>query len=120
VSDEQQIEVLEEKFYVAEYGFSFVVKTGIDLTNMVEGDLKGVLQRADGSVALKNIPLANISEVATGTVLFPVSDTDFTVPGRYVAQVFVKDTSLGVARPSHPFGFDVERPIGGNSIFPWA
>lgn len=111
--------ILEERFYVSEYGFNFTVKTGLNLTNFVEGDFKAVLKRPDGSVSVKNIPLSNVTEVATGTVLFPITSKDLTQEGRYKAQVFVRDVNLNFGRPSHAFEFDVEKPIGESVEFPW-
>jgi hypothetical protein len=111
--------VLEEKFYVSEFGFNFEVQTGLNLVNFIEGDFRAVLRRPDGSVSAKNIPLANVLDTAKGTVLFPISGSDLKIPGRYAAQVFVRDQNLGVARPSHVFQFDVELPLGDTVLFPW-
>lgn len=110
--------LLEEKFYVSEYGFNFIVKTGINTTGTAEGDLKAVIKRPDQSVAVKTIPLANISDAGTGTVLFPIAATDLTIPGRYEAQVFIRIVGSKV-RPSHTFEFDVHPPIGDTVGFPW-
>lgn len=111
--------LLEETFYITEYGFNFTVKTGLDLTNFVTGDIKAVIRRPDKSVSVKSISISNILDLTTGTVLFPVGDKDLTIEGRYQAQVFARHAALAVGRPSHVFEFDVASPIGESINFPW-
>lgn len=96
---------LEESFYVDEKGFSFKVKTDLDMSSIIEGEIKGVIVRPNGSQVAKNISIGNIADAATGTVYFPVVDGDLNSEGQYRAQVYVKDTDLDLARPSHIFTF---------------
>jgi hypothetical protein len=98
---------LEESFYVGEHGFSFRVKTDIDLTGVVEGEIKGVIVRPNRSQISKNISIGNITDAATGTLMFPVVDNDLNAEGQYTAQIYVKDSDLNISRPSHIFTFSV-------------
>lgn len=99
--------VLEEKFYVGEGGFAFSIRTGIDMTNLADGEIKGVIQRPNGSLVDRVIPIAKVTDVTTGTVDFDVLDTDFSMPGYYKVQVYTKDADAALARPSHIFSFEV-------------
>ena len=59
----------------------------------------------------RTIPLADIQTVSNGTVLMAVEDGDLALKGEYQAQVFIKDTSMNKARPSHVFSFLVQDPV---------
>jgi len=99
--------ILEEEFYPGEGGFAFSIKTGIDLTGLLEGEIKGVIKRPNSSVVYRTIPLAKIADVATGTVYFDILSSDFTVPGEYKMQIFAKDADGTLTRPSHVVSFTV-------------
>ena len=101
------IRELEEEYYVGEGGFAFVVKTGIDMSSLQDGEIMGVIKRPNDSIVKRSIPTVKISDTATGTVSFDIVATDFTMPGTYSVQIFVKDADTSVARPSHPFTFTV-------------
>lgn len=99
--------LLEEEYYIGESGFAFTIKTGINLAGLVDGEIKGVIKRPNGSIVARTIEISDISDVATGTVLFDVEPEDFTTAGTYKIQVFVKDADAALARPSHVFSFNV-------------
>ncbi len=103
--------LLEETFYPGEAGFSFTIKTGIDMSNLLDGEIKGVIGRPNGSTVNRSIPLAKVSDAATGTVYFDIESTDFTEPGYYTMQIYVKDADGGLARPSHLIRFEVQSGI---------
>lgn len=105
------IRQLEEEYYVDERGFSFIVKTGLDLSNLVDGEIIGVLKRPNASVVSRIIPVAKITDQATGSVSFEIEDGDFTMEGIYYIQVFAKDADTTLARPSHAFSFSVKRSL---------
>jgi len=110
--------LLEEVFYPGEAGFSFAIKTGIDMSNLLEDEIKGVIGRPNGSVVSRTIPLAKVSDAATGTVYFDIEPTDFTKPGEYTMQIFTKDADGDLIRPSHLIRFEVEKSIiDASSIF---
>jgi len=100
--------VLEEIFYPGETGFSLSIKTGIDMTNLEEGEVKGIIKRPNGSIAHRTIGVSKISDLLTGTVLFDILSTDFTDPGIYSVQIFAKDLDGTLIRPSHIIKFMVE------------
>ncbi len=100
--------VLEEAFYPGEAGFSFSIKTGIDMSNLLDGEVKGVIRRPNKSLVSRTIPIAQISDKPTGTVFFEIVATDFTMPGTYTMQIQVKDADTSLTRPSHPISFEVE------------
>lgn len=99
--------VLEEVFYVGEGGFAFSIKTGIDMTNLSDGEIKGVIKRPNGSTVYRSILTAKITDVATGTLDFDIVETDFVEPGTHSVQIFTKDADAVLARPSHIFSFEV-------------
>lgn len=99
--------LLEETFYVGEQGFDFVVETGMDMTGLGQNQVRSVLKRPDNSYVRREISGAAIQDPVCGRVLFAIRDNDFSIPGRYQAQVWIRD-STGRARPCHPFYFDVE------------
>ncbi len=103
--------LLEEIFYPGEAGFSFAIKTGIDMSNLLDGEIKGVIGRPNGSVVPRTIPLAKVSDLVTGTVYFDIETTDFTEPGEYTVQIFTKDADGTLIRPSHLIRFAVEKSI---------
>lgn len=106
-----QVVKIEERFYVGERGFKFVVRTGLDMTVLAEGEIVSVLKRPNGNTIKRVIPLADIQDVQLGQVLMSVDTNDFNVAGEYQAQIFIKDASLGHARPSHVFTFVVQEPV---------
>ena len=99
---------LEETFYPGEAGFSFAIKTGIDMTNLIDGEVKGVIGRPNGSVVHRTIPMAKVFDLVTGSVYFDIEDTDFTEVGQYIMQIATKDADGVLSRPSHPVCFEVE------------
>ena len=103
--------LLEEVFYPGEAGFSFSIKTGIDMSNLLDGEIKGVIGRPNGSVVYRTIPIAKVSDAPTGTVYFDIETTDFTEPGEYTLQIYTKDADGTLARPSHLVRFEVEKGI---------
>ena len=103
--------VLEEVFYPGEAGFSFSIKTGIDMSNLLVDEIKGVIRRPNKSLVSRTIPLNKISDAATGTVFFDIEPTDFTVPGTYTMQIQTKDADTTLTRPSHPIQFEVQPNI---------
>ena len=110
--------LLEEQFYPGESGFSFDIKTGIDMTNLLDGEIKGVVGRPNGSTVPRTIPLAKISDLVTGQVYFDIESTDFTETGIYSVQIFTKDADGSLFRPSHLIRFEVVRAvIDASTIF---
>ena len=105
------IRELEEEYYVDESGFAFIVKTGLDLSNLVDGEIKGVIKRPNGSIVSRDIPVVKITDQTTGTLSFDIEAGDFTLPGTYYIQVFAKDADTTLARPSHAFSFTVKEPL---------
>lgn len=103
--------LLEETFYPGEAGFSFAIKTGIDMSNLIDGEVKGVIGRPNGSVVHRTIPMAKVTDLVTGTVFFDIETTDFTEPGIYSMQIFTKDADGGLTRPSHLVRFEVQSSI---------
>ncbi|MCK5643219.1 MAG: hypothetical protein KAJ19_20590 [Gammaproteobacteria bacterium] len=103
--------LLEEVFYPGEAGFSFSIKTGIDMSNLLDGEIKGVVGRPNGSVVARTIPLAKVFDAATGSVYFDIEVTDFTEPGEYTMQIFTKDADGTLVRPSHLIRFEVQKSI---------
>lgn len=103
--------LLEEVFYPGEAGFSFAIKTGIDMSNLLDGEIKGVIGRPNGSVVSRVIPIAKISDAPTGTLYFDIETTDFTEPGEYSMQIFTKDADGSLIRPSHLIKFEVEKSV---------
>ncbi len=103
--------VLEEVFYPGEAGFAFKIKTGLDMTNLLEGEIKGVVGRPNGSVVRRTIPLAKIDDLVTGTVFFDIIAEDFTEPGEYKMQIFTNDASGTLQRPSHLITFEVQETV---------
>jgi len=103
--------LLEEVFYPGEAGFSFSIKTGIDMSNLEEGEVKGVIGRPNGSIVSRTIPLAKVLDAVTGHVYFDIESTDFTEPGEYMVQVFTNDANGTLIRPSHVVRFKVEKSI---------
>jgi hypothetical protein len=99
---------LEETFYVGEHGFYFTVQTGLDMTGVTAGDIRSVLRRPNGSSVRRSVLVADVIDVATGTVLIPIGAGDLVAPGKYQMQVWVRDQALNLGRPSHPFSFEVE------------
>lgn len=99
--------VLEELFYVGEGGFAFSIKTGIDMSNLVDTEVVGVIKRPNGSIVKRVIPIAKVTDAVTGTVDFEIIDTDFAKPGSHSIQIFAKDADAVLARPSHVFSFEV-------------
>lgn len=115
IDEQARVVMLEDQYYVGEYGFFFTIKTGIDLTAVVEGEIRGVLRRPNGSTIHRNIPRVNVTDQAVGKLLFQVESGDFTSVGDYHCQVFVRDVDVGIVRPSHVFGFQV---VEGLTISP--
>lgn len=110
--------LLEEVFYPGEAGFSFAIKTGIDMSNLLADEIKGVIGRPNGSVVTRTIPIAKVADATTGTVYFDIEATDFTEPGEYTMQIFTKDADGTLIRPSHLIRFEVEKGIvDASSIF---
>lgn len=106
---------LEEQFYTNEQGFDFQVKTGLDLTDLQDGEIVGVVLRPNGSTVTRTINIARIVGAATdGVILFPIQSGDLTQPGNYRAQIFIRDADLGRARPSHPWEFKVVNGLVAN------
>jgi hypothetical protein len=105
------IRQLEEEYYVDESGFAFIVKTGLDLSNLVDGEIMGVLKRPNDSVVSRSIPTARITDLNTGSVSFDIEANDFTMEGVYYIQVFVRDADTGLSRPSHAFSFNVRQSL---------
>lgn len=103
--------LLEETFYPGEAGFSFSIKTGIDMSNLLDGEIKGVIGRPNGSVVYRTIPVAKVADAVTGTVYFDIEATDFTEPGYYTVQIYTKDADADLARPSHLVRFEVQKGI---------
>lgn len=106
-----QIIPLEERFYVGEHGFKFVVRTGLDMSALAEGEIMSVLKRPKGSVVKRVIPLLDIQSATLGTVLMSVGEGDFSEVGQYQAQIFIRDVTMNSARPSHVFTFIVQEPV---------
>ena len=98
---------LEEEYYVDESGFAFIIKTGLDLSSLTDGEIKGVIRRPNGSIVSRTIPIVNITDQATGSVSFDIEPGDFSEVGTYYIQVFAKDADAELARPSHAFSFSV-------------
>ncbi len=110
--------LLEEIFYPGEAGFSFAINTGIDMSNLLDGEVKGVIGRPNGSVVYRTIPMAKVSDLITGTVFFDIEATDFTEPGEYTMQIFAKDADGPLIRPSHLIRFEVQANIAdANDVF---
>ncbi len=103
--------LLEETFYLGESGFSFSIKTGIDMSNLIDGEIKGVIKRENGSIVSRTIPLNKISDALTGHVFFDIEESDFTEKGSYVIQIMTRDSDAGITRPSHLVKFEVESGI---------
>ena len=101
------IRELEEEYYVDESGFSFIIKTGLDLSSLADGEIKGVIRRPNGSIVSRTIPIASITDQNTGSVAFDIIPGDFSEAGTYFIQVFAKDADADLARPSHAFSFSV-------------
>lgn len=111
--------ILEEDYYVGEYGFFFTIKTGIDMTNLLDGEVKGVIKRPNGSIVRRNILSANLTDRPTGTVQFEIVDGDFNQEGVFTIQIFAKDADTTLARPSHSFSFNVVESVAKdvNAVF---
>jgi len=103
--------LLEETFYPGEAGFSFEIRTGVDMSNLIDGEIKGVIGRPNGSTVNRVIPMAKVNDLVTGTVYFDIESTDFTESGNYTMQIYVKDADGGLARPSHLIRFEVQDGI---------
>lgn len=103
--------VLEEVFYTNEGGFAFSIKTGIDMSSLVDGEIKGVIKRPNGSVVDRTIPVSKVTDAVTGTVDFDILDSDFAEEGVHSIQVFTKDADAALARPSHIFSFEVQNNL---------
>ena len=99
--------VLEEVFYVGEGGFAFSIKTGIDMTNLADGEIKGVIKRPNSSVVSRTILIAKVTDLVNGVVDFDIEEADFVEPGIHSVQIFTKDSDATLARPSHIFSFEV-------------
>ncbi len=98
--------ILEEQFYVGEKGFDFIVTTGLNMSGLINGQIRQVILRPNGSITNRQIPVTDILDTATGQVLVGVEEGDLVTPGRYVGQIYIQDNT-GRARPSHPFAFNV-------------
>ena len=106
-----QVVGLEERFYVGEHGFKFVVKTGLNMSALAEGEIKSVLKCPHNITIKRVIPLVDVVDAVTGTVLMEVGSGDLDAAGNYSAQIFILDSSLNQARPSHIFTFVVMDPV---------
>lgn len=115
-----QVIKLEERFYLDERGFKFVVRTGLDMSVLLDGEIKSILKRPNGTIVKRTIPLTDIQSATTGTVLMSILEGDLNQKGEYQAQIFIKDASLNRARPSHIFTFVVGDPVVPDfeTIFP--
>lgn len=100
--------LLEETFYPGEAGFSFQIKTGINMTGLLNGEIKGVIRRPNGSAVIRTIPTSKIADLITGTVFFDIEVTDFNEVGTYKMQIQTRDADAPLTRPSHPIQFEVE------------
>jgi len=101
---------LDEKFYVGEEGLTLLVRTGMDMTGVREGDVRSALRRPNGSVVSRVIPVSAIQDAEAGLVAMSIEAGDFSMPGVYQAQIYFRDRE-GRLRPSHLFAFEVENSI---------
>lgn len=83
---------IENVFYVGEYGFYFNMVTGIDMTGLLDSDVRAAWLRPDGTslTPQPTVPNGDRVDAATGSVNIVVPQGLFNQEGIYILQVVVK------------------------------
>lgn len=77
-------------FYLGEHGFYFNLKTGIDMTGVVDGDVRAVWLRPDGTHVSPSVPTGDRIDPATGDVNVTVPQGLLSAAGTYILQIVVR------------------------------